>query len=858
MGKTAMGKTAMGKTVVISFGTEAYRGSLDVLRHSALRTAGADECVIFTEKDVEDFFETYPDHLEGSRGYGWWAWKAFLLRNVMSQRPDGDVIVYCDSTMIFEKPLASYVAETEKKPIVLTRLGGWSVNDYRNVRWTKRAVFDAMHPGWMKRAVFDDMLAESDVGDDIQLNAAFQMYRNGPEARAFVDEYLRWCTRLDVVNDAGKGPECVDTRHDQSILSLLAYGHPAVTILRDVTQHGTKDPRHETDVVVDDVPLVDHHRKLLRIPTIAVITPTIGGEFLRQCIDSVQASTLPGIEHWIITDGEEHRRAVDAIVGSEYDNRHPIVRLTLPKNVGANGWNGHRVYGSFPWLVNTKYVAFLDEDNTVDPGHYKNLVAACVSNKVPWAYSLRRIIDHRGEHVCVDACESIGGISHTVIGPGDYLVDTSCYLIDRDLAVKASVAWNSMFRNADNVEADRELAKTLLSSAPYAVVRKHSLAYRLGSTDRSVAANFFTQGNRTFGHDFENKKDLYIFHFSRSATAAFLETRRDTSRSYALDEWQPTLLRGLQSEYNLIDGFSNAPNIPTDATVLVSLCNPAELPLDLFAARTDLKKIVYTLESPNIRHAAQWKAEWIRKHFDVALTYWKPLLDDPRVPTVFAAHNCHHGDFENPLDRAALLRTNVGRHRECVMVLERRPELFHTRDYAIDGVHLRCLDHLREDLVRGLRDVTVFGVNWGDVADGKNIKLGHALHRSKDPRSAVDIVSEFTFVVIVENTDAAGYTSEKLYDAFSAGAIPLYYGSTPNPETIPEGPESGVYIDLRTRGIATGKALQEFLDVMGDSEIEGMKTRIVRRREDILRSVDVRAFATSVTRAMVVAERVVT
>jgi len=435
-------------------------------------------------------------------------------------------------------------------------------------------------------------------------------------------------------------------------------------------------------------------------------------------------------------------------------------------------------------------------------------------------------------------------------------VDTSCYLIERDLAVKSSVAWNSMFRNADNVEADRELTKTLLSSAPYAVVRKHSLAYRLGSTDRSVAAKFFVQGNQTYGHDFESKKDIYIFHFSRSATSTFLKTRHDTSRSYALDEWQMTLLRGLQREYNLIDGFSNAPNIPADATVLISLCNPAELPLDFFAARTDLGKIVYTLESPNIRHSGQWKAEWLRTHFDVMLTYWKPLLDNSDIPTVFAAHNCHHGDFENPLDRAALLRTNRGQGRSCVMVLERRPELFHTRDYAIDGVHLQCLDHLREDLVRGLRDVTVFGINWGDVADGKHIKLGHTLHRSKDPRSAVDIVSDFTFVVIVENTDAVGYTSEKLYDAFSAGAIPLYYGSTPRPESVPEGPDSGVYIDLKSRGITTGKALQDFLDLLGDSEIEGMKTRILQKREHILRTVDVHAFATSVTRAIDLAERV--
>jgi hypothetical protein len=260
---------------------------------------------------------------------------------------------------------------------------------------------------------------------------------------------------------------------------------------------------------------------------------------------------------------------------------------------------------------------------------------------------------------------------------------------------------------------------------------------------------------------------------------------------------------------------------------------------------------VYTLESPNIRHQGQWNATWLRKHFDVALTYWKPLLDDPNVPTVFTPHNCHHGNLDDALDRTALIRTNTGKDRSCVMVLERRPQLFHLKDYAINGVHMRCLDYLREDLVKGLDDITVFGVNWGEIANHKNIKLGHELHRSKDPRSAVDIITGYEFVVIVENTDAQGYASEKFYDALSAGTIPLYYGSVPFGEDIvPEGPRDGVYIDLRARDIETGKALQEFIDSMTDSDIARMKARIVDHRERILRLVDVHSFADCVTRGI--------
>lgn len=826
----------MTKTVVITFGTKAYKGSAEVLRHSALKTAGADECIVFDERDVADFFAQYPAHLENSRGYGWWAWKPFLIRKVMRERPDGDVIVYCDSAMKFVRSLAPYVAAVQTKPVLLSRLGGWSSGDLTNKRWTKKSVFDAM-------------CAAEDTGNEVQINAAFQVYRNCAETRAFVEEYLRWCTDLDVVNDAGK-QGIPDTRHDQSILSILASGHPNVWFSRDVTQYGTRDPPLAGTEAFDELdqngvmkPLVDHHRKLLKIPKIAVLTPTTGGKYLAECIRSVQASTLPNVEHWIIVDGPEFSKAVNEIV-AEFKNKFPIVVVHLPQNVGADGWNGHRVYGSFPWLVDADFVAFLDDDNTVDPTHYARLAEACIKNKVPWAYSLRRIVDEDGKRVCDDNCESLGGISHTVLGPGDYLIDTSCYLVDRNLAVSASTAWNRKFRTPGVLEADREFAQALLSSAPYVVVRKHSVAYRVGSTTRSVNANFFVKGNETFGYDFAAKSDLYVFHFSPKATKDFLSSRRKNDRSYALDEWQPTLMRGLDARYNLIDGFSNCPNIPNGATVLVNLCNPGELPLDFFKQRGDLHKIVYTLESPNVRHQGQWNARWLMEHFDVAATYWKPLLDDPKVNTVFAAHNCHHGDFSNPLDREALMRENTGKNRNCVMVLERRPNLFSMREYSINGTVLRCLDYMRQDLVQGLRDVTVFGVNWGEIADGKNIKLGHELHRSQDPKSAVDIIREYEFVVIVENTDAEGYASEKFYDALSAGAIPLYYGSLPF--DIPEGPENGVYIDLKKRGIVNGAALQDYLDLLGESEIADMKRRISETRESILRLVDIHSFADTV------------
>ena len=851
---------------VCTFASGAYAGSAAALRYSALTTGGADGVVVYGERDVEPWFREHPDldpraaGAGAARGHGWWSWKPWVIRDMLSRVAPGDAVVYCDAAVLFEAPAAPLAAlATDERPVALFRLGGWDRHGYVNRRWTKPDALEAMGASEAARAA-------------PQLNAAIQVYRHTPEALAFLDEYARWCGQREVVDDAHRrarpGPEFVDHRHDQSVLSVLAAGHPAVRLARDPTQYGVEDEDQEGLVVPRTF---DHHRRRLNPVKIAVITPTVGTRHLAACVRSVQAQRLPNVAHYVVVDGPEHSAAVAEALKPHADPRTqvvPIHVLTLPHNVGAGGWNGHRCFGAMPWLVDADYVAFLDEDNEMDPDHLPALARAVVAQGAPWGYSLRRIVGPSGEAVCADNCESLGGLCHTVCGPGDRLVDTSCYLIDRRLAIEVSPHWNHKARAG--LEVDREVCKALLSVHPGACSRRHSIAYRTGSTASSVRPEFFVRGNARMGYDFARFPDLYVFHFSPEVTARFLACRRKTDRSYALDEWQMTLLRGLDGlpgggssglpggpeRFNLLDGYACLPHIPRGATCLVSMCHPHEVPWDFLASRPDVWRVCYTLESPNIRHAAQWDPTVLAKHFDRVLTYWRPLLDDPRVATVFCPHNTHHLDFGNPLD-AAQLRANRGTGRSCVMVLERR-DLSGTYVVPNAGVTLRCLDQMRELLVRDLRDVTVFGVGW-DAAAKRNpgLKVGHALHRSRDPRHAVDIIQDHTFAIIVENCDAEGYASEKLYDALLAGAIPLYYGSVPPELGVPEGPEAGLYLDLKRVVGPPGRlvehpsrAVQAFIDGLSDEAVAAWKRRIAEQRETVLRKVDVASFAAAAARAL--------
>lgn len=858
----------VGRVVVCTFATPEYEGSAEVLRHTALDYGGADAVVVYGPRDVQPLYDAYPELLKGhTRGYGWWSWKPWCIRETLRRhsRP-GDVVVWADAGMTFQAPLRPYVdalARAQGKSVLLFRLGGWASQDHTITSWTKR-----------------DAIALMGMNDDEhrtahQVNAALQLWRHEPSAMRLLDDYATWCCNRNVVDDAHALENYAgfrDHRHDQSVLSLLAVGCPIVQLARDPTQHGRDDPTGVPGVLDFEGPqLVDHHRQMRRPIRVAVITSTTGGPYLRSCIASVQAQELPNVVHYVVVDGPEHEADVRGVT-SQFAGRKPLHVAVLPHNVGAGGWNGHRVYGSWPFLVDADFVAFLDDDNEFDPDHLRLLLRHVVTTGASWGYALRRIVDREGAEVCPDNCESLGGICPSVLGRGDRLIDTSCYLLERDLAIRAAHAWNARFRDpAGKPEPDRELCKVLLSTAPHVVARRHSVRYRVGSTDASVAESFFLQGNERMGYDFARFDDLYVFHFSQGATARFLATRRKRDRSYALDEWQMTLLRGLDGyddgkggqgddevkRFNLLDGYACAPNVPPGGCVLVNLCQPHEVPWDFLKARTDCWRVAYTLESPNIRHAAQWDPELLRQHFDVVLTYWKPLLDDPRLTTVFCAHNTHHLDLDDPMDRAQMRANADASGRSCGMVLERRPGLRGTFKVPnVPDVELRCLDPLREAFVKDLRDVTVYGVGWDEFvasgAAGPGVKLGHALHRSKDDRHAVDILQNHTFAVIVENVDAEGYASEKLYDALLAGCIPLYYGRVPAQLDS----HDGLYVDLYSvlgpdpDPHTASQTIQRFMDGLSDEQIAAWKARVAAGREAVLRQVDTAAFARAVNEAL--------
>lgn len=229
--------------------------------------------------------------------------------------------------------------------------------------------------------------------------------------------------------------------------------------------------------IIDTKPLIE---------TVAVVTPTIGKETLRQCVESVKNQTYQKIKHHIVVDGAENLGAVEQNIGGFHDKR--LVEM-IRENVGGGGWYGHRVYAAWSFLFNADAICFLDEDNWYEPDHVESLVNAMNEKEADWAFSFRKIYDKEGNYLCHDNCESLG-IHPVYIDNNTYHVDTSSYLVRKDCAVRVAGAWYGQWG------ADRQYFGVLAQHFPaVAYSKKHSLCYRLDGNEGSVTKEFFEQGN---------------------------------------------------------------------------------------------------------------------------------------------------------------------------------------------------------------------------------------------------------------------------------------------------------------------------------------------------------------------------
>jgi len=172
----------------------------------AEETAVFDSIKLWEGKDLWNSFE---------RGFGYWAWKPYIIKEVMDRSCEGDVLLYCD---------AGCEVDVRQRDALLEDVG--KVGDVKLI--DKRGKDNVLQRFKMDLVLkFPD--EPSTYSNKVMRHAGAAMFSVCEETHAFVTDWLRYCQDRHLLDDspsvAPNFSGFLGHRHDQSIWTLLRYAY---------------------------------------------------------------------------------------------------------------------------------------------------------------------------------------------------------------------------------------------------------------------------------------------------------------------------------------------------------------------------------------------------------------------------------------------------------------------------------------------------------------------------------------------------------------------------------------------------------------------------------------------------------
>jgi len=232
-----------------------------------------------------------------------------------------------------------------------------------------------------------------------------------------------------------------------------------------------------------------------RPANVAVVMPTILRPCIAQAVESVFRQSYPGrIQLMIGVDkAAEAPIDLDALLQRRPANVSALV-LALPWSTSIRhgglhaATDGGSLRAVLSFMANTRYVAYLDDDNAWEPEHLGGVMQA-VQGKV-WAYALRMLIDETtGRELAVDRWDSVGPDAGRFKSHGG-MVDPNCLLVDKLAAANALVRWTE----GPGVTSDRAFFAAI-RQAPHGRFERASVRYGIRPTN---VLNRFLRENTEF------------------------------------------------------------------------------------------------------------------------------------------------------------------------------------------------------------------------------------------------------------------------------------------------------------------------------------------------------------------------
>ena len=167
---------------------------------------------VFKPEDLTDEINNYAK--TNTRGYGYWIWKPFIIREALSQLNQGDILLYIDGRCGLRKNgkpikwLDNFIVESKFD------IACWQTL-HKEMIWTNGDIISAF-----------DIDLDCELLKTGQFGATFHAWRNNIRSQKFINEWLNFLIcNLEICRDeASKNlshKEYIENRHDQSVFSLL-------------------------------------------------------------------------------------------------------------------------------------------------------------------------------------------------------------------------------------------------------------------------------------------------------------------------------------------------------------------------------------------------------------------------------------------------------------------------------------------------------------------------------------------------------------------------------------------------------------------------------------------------------------
>ena len=201
----------MRKIKLVTFCTDDFEISARLLKRTSLKN-GIDLVYIKTPEDISNLIEANPNIFANKKGFGYYSWHPYVIRNLLNESDENDLIIYCDSGIKIKHNIEPLLKPFEHDNI---NFHFFYVGGHKSNReWTKAET--------LKQLNFN---TEPDFN---QLMGGFQIYRCCNESKLFIDVM---CQKIidpivlfsENITDEPNPEYFKEHRHNQSLLTILTH-----------------------------------------------------------------------------------------------------------------------------------------------------------------------------------------------------------------------------------------------------------------------------------------------------------------------------------------------------------------------------------------------------------------------------------------------------------------------------------------------------------------------------------------------------------------------------------------------------------------------------------------------------------